>query len=304
MGLIASLALLRVHVLVVEVPGHPLLRLRAEAAVRARGWLVGGTPEDADLLLVCGAPRLDGVDPDGADPDGADPDSAAAVEALWARVPGPRARRTVRSAEDLPAALDSAARVLADAALQRGAAAAGGPAPSTGPAGRFGPFLPDWPAGLLVDCAVDRAGRVVAVGTRRFPNAVAAGEGDAEGDAELRGFVLPAAAAARLVRLAGWPAPALRLERLVDRALAGAALHRLRRPLRAVSGTVRRSATLRWVLTRESPAVDVQGRVLDLLAAAVAGAAAPPPAPRRLLGQHVDAVPLLVAATEAVPADG
>lgn len=293
MGVIASLALLRVHVLVVEVPGHPLLRLRAEAAVRARGWLVGGTPEDADLLLVCGGPG----------PDGVDSEVAAAVEALWARVPAPRARRTVRSAEDLPAALDSAARVLADAALQRGAAAAGGPAPSAGPAGRFGPFLPDWPAGLLVDCAVDRAGRVVAVGTRRLPNA-ATGEGDAEGDAELRGFVLPAAAAARLVRLAGWPAPALRLERLVDRALAGAALHRLRRPLRAVSGTVRRSATLRWVLTRESPAVDVQARVLDLLAAAVAGAAAPPPAPRRLLGQHVDAVPLLVAATEAVPADG
>ena len=57
MGVIASLALLRVHVLVVELPGRPALRLRAEAAVRARGWVVTRDPADTDVLLVCGTPR-------------------------------------------------------------------------------------------------------------------------------------------------------------------------------------------------------------------------------------------------------
>ena len=54
MGLTSSLALLRVHVLVVELPGRPLLGLRAEAAVRARGWVVTSDPEDADLGIAMG----------------------------------------------------------------------------------------------------------------------------------------------------------------------------------------------------------------------------------------------------------
>ena len=57
MGLTAALALLRAHVLVVAAPGRALLRMRAEAAVRARGWPLVAEPEDADLLLVCGGPE-------------------------------------------------------------------------------------------------------------------------------------------------------------------------------------------------------------------------------------------------------
>jgi len=278
-GLTASLALLRVHVLVVELPGRPLLRLRAEAAVRARGWVVTAVPEDVDLVLVCGTPH---------------PEVAEAVDALWRRVPLPRARRTVRAAEDLADALDSAARVLGDDALQREAAATGVPAAVGGPGTRLGPVRPHWPAGLIVDCALDDRGRVAAAGVRRLP---AEPEEDAGG---LRSFVLPVADAARLLRLVGWPALALRLDRVVDSALAGIEPERLRGRLRSVERAVRRSETLRWVLRREGHGVAVAPRVLALLQAAIDGADPPPPSTRRLLGQDAAALPLVVAVTEAV----
>lgn len=275
MGLIASLALLRVHVLVVELPGRPLLRLRAEAAVRTRGWVLSTDPEDTDLVLVCGTPR---------------PEVVEAVDGIWARVPGPRVRRTVRTADELPAALDGAARVLAGAALQRGAAAEAPAARPAPPASRLGPLLPDWPAGLVVEVATDRHGLVTAAGVRRI-----AAEPEEDADA----FLLTVADAARLLRLAGWAALALRLDRVVDLALAGRSRDRLRPRLRGVARAVRRSATLRWVLEREIPAIDVRGRVLALLEAAIAGEALPPPR-RVLLGQPAVSLPYLIAATEPV----
>ena len=278
MGLTASLALLRVHVLVVELPGRPLLRLRAEAAVRARGWVVTADPEDADLVLVCGRPHPEAVD---------------AVDALWVRVPAPRARRTVRAAEDLGDALDSAARVLGDDALQRQAAATRVPAAVAGPVGRLGPVRPHWPAGLIVDCAVDDRGRVAAAGVRRLP-------AEQEEDTAPRAFVLPVADAAGLLRLVGWPALALRLDRVVDLALVGTEPARLRGRLLSVERAVRRSETLRWVLHREGHGVAVAPRVLALLRAAAEGADPPPPAARRLLGQDAGALPLVVAVTEEV----
>ena len=283
MGVIASLALLRVHVLVVELPGRPLLRLRAEAAVRARGWVLTAEPEDAELVLVCGVPR---------------PAVVAAVDALWVRVPLPRVRRTVRAAADLPGALDSAARVLADDALQRRAAAEAGAPPVPPTAGRLGPLQPHWPAGLVLDCASDPSGRVTAAGTRRLRT-------QPDDDAtEVRTFVLTVAGAARLLRLADWPLPALRLDHVVDLALAGRPPERLRRALRRVSRAVRRSATLRWVVTAEVPSVDVRDRILGLLAAAIDGDDPPPPPVRNLIGQPMAALPLLVAATEPVVVDG
>lgn len=275
MGLIASLALLRVHVLVVELPGRPLLRLHAEAAVRARGWVLSTDPEDAELVLVCGTPR---------------PEVVEAVDEIWARVPPPRVRRTVRTADELPTALDGAARVLADEALQRRAATeapAAGPAP---PASRLGPLLPDWPAGLVVEVATDRHGRVAAAGVRRIA---------AEPEEETDAFLLTVADAARLLRLAGWATLALRLDRVVDLALEGRSPERLRPRLHGVARTVRRSATLRWVLARETPTFDVRARVVGLLEAAIAGEALPPPR-RVLLGQPSASLLYLIAATEPV----
>jgi hypothetical protein len=280
---IAALALLRVHVLVVELPGRPLLRLHAEAAVRARGWVVTTDPDDTDLVLVCGSPR---------------PDVVAAVDALWRRVPVPRARRTIRAEGDLGSALDSAARVLADDALQRRSAVAAAPlqAPS---ATRLGPVGPLWPAGLVLDAAVDARDRVVAVGTRRLP-----AEAEEVAAAPVRLLIHPVADAARLLRLAGWAAPALRLERVADLALTGVPPERLRRRLRAVERSLRRSATLHRVLRREVPGIDVHQRVGSLLVAAIDGTE-PPAAPgRALLGLTLDALPLAVAATEPVGPGG
>jgi len=200
----------------------------------------------------------------------------------------------VRAAEELADALDSAARVLGDDALQREAAATGVPATLGAPGTRLGPVRPHWPAGLIVDCALDDRGRVAAAGVRRLP---AEPEEDTGG---LRSFVLPVADAARLLRLVGWPALALRLDRVVDLALAGTAPERLRRRLRAVERAVRRSETLRWVLRREGRGVAIAPRVLALLRAAADGVDPPPPPVRRLLGQDAAALPLLVAVTEEV----
>jgi hypothetical protein len=273
-GVIAPLALLRVHVLVVELPGRPALRLRAEAAVRARGWNVAREPADADVLLVCGTPRSE---------------IAEAVDALWWHVPAPRARRTVRTAAALPAVLDSAARVLADVALQRRAAADPGRAPADPPPGRFGPLQPDWPAGLVLDCAPGADGRIAAVGSRRLA--------DEPEDDPVPAALSAVADAARLLRLAGWDVPALRLDRVVDLALAGAPPDRLRRRLRSVAGLVGRSGVLRWTLSRDLPSVDARARVLALLAAAMSGES-PPGTARVLMGARPASVPLLVAATE------
>jgi hypothetical protein len=279
-GLIAALAVLRVAVLVVELPGRPVLRIRAEAAVRARGWTVVSRPEDADLVLVCGTPR---------------PEVAAAVDDLWCRVPAPRARRTVRAAEQLPDALDSAARVLADTALQRRTAAEAPPLVRAAAAPGASALARDWPAGLLLDCAVDRAGRITAVGERRLP---AEPEDDAPPDAVA---LLALADAARLLRLAGLPALALRLDRVIDLALGGRDLATLRPRVRRVARAVRRSASLAWLLRHDAPGVDVRARLLALLEGE--GPAAPPPARRRLIGLPAAALPLLVAATEPVAAD-
>ncbi|MBW4041961.1 MAG: hypothetical protein HIU86_07505 [Acidobacteria bacterium] len=275
MGVMSSLALLRVHVLVVELPGRPVLRLRAEAAVRDRGWIVTREPADTDVLLVCGTPRAAIAD---------------AVHALWSDVPSPRARRTVRAVADLGEVLDSAARVLEDRVLQRRAAAEAAPAPAGPPPGRFGPLLPDWPAGLVLDCAPGADGRIAAVGARRLA-------AEPEDDA-LPAAVLAVADAARLLRLAGWAAPALRLDRVVDLSVAGVAPERLRPRLRSVAGRARGSGTLRTVLRDAAPSVDVHARLLSLLDAAIDDDAPPPPASRVLIGTAPDAVPLLVAATE------
>ena len=275
MGVIASLALLRVHVLVVELPGRPVLRLRAEAAVRRRGWVVTREPADTDVLLVCGTPRAAIAD---------------AVHALWWDVPAPRARRTVRTVAEVDGVLDSAARVLADRALQQRAAADVGTVPATPPPGRFGPLHPDWPAGLVLDCQTEADGRITAAGVRRL-----AAERE---DDPVHAAVLAVADAARLLRMAGWASPALRLDRVVDLALDGVPAERLRPRLRSVAGLVRRSATLRSVLADALPSVDVRTRVLALLSAAIDGDAPPPAPPRVLIGMSLDAVPLLVAATE------
>ena len=290
MGLTAALALLRTHVLVVAVPGRPMLRLRAEAAVRARGWLLVDVPEDADLLLVCGR----GTGRFGHE-----------VEVLWNRVPVPRAKRVVADATALDGALDSAARVLADGPLQRTTAAAvpsiaSMRVPTRGRV-RFGPAARDWPAGLVLDCALDRRGRVGLVDASGRPLAAVDEHVPDPVPEDLRRWVLDLAGAAALLRLAGWAPPAARLDRVVDQLLAGRLHTPLRHRVARVAALVDRSVTLRWALARDAPGVPVHARLLELLGAPIAEDAGPvsPDWGVLLDGRPPGAVPLIVAAADA-----
>ncbi|WP_299951403.1 hypothetical protein [uncultured Modestobacter sp.] len=104
MGLIGRLAARRTAVLVAEVPGWARTRCAVEQQVRSRGWRLADSPADADLLVVCGDPG---------------PRFAAALDLVWAQLPGPRARAQVLDPAGVAAALDDAAAQLADEAAQR-----------------------------------------------------------------------------------------------------------------------------------------------------------------------------------------
>lgn len=101
---LTALALSRVHVLVVEVPGWWSTRVEAQQQLSARGWREASSPADADVLLVCGRPgdRLD-----------------AAVQRVWEQLPGPRARCLAETPTDVASAFEQAAAALADTDGQR-----------------------------------------------------------------------------------------------------------------------------------------------------------------------------------------
>lgn len=88
----------RPHVLVAAMPRGTPVRLAVEAQLRRRSWPTAWSPADADVLVVCGAV-----------PTGL----RAAVEELWAEIPGPRARTCVVAAVLAPGALDAAKARLA-----------------------------------------------------------------------------------------------------------------------------------------------------------------------------------------------
>lgn len=102
--LFTALALRRVHVLLVEVPGWWSTRVLAEQELAARGWVEARSPADADVLLVCGRPGEA---------------MAAAVRLVWDQLPGPRAQGRADAPADVSAALDRAVAVLADTEQHR-----------------------------------------------------------------------------------------------------------------------------------------------------------------------------------------
>ncbi len=155
-AVVARLAVSRVHVLVVEPPGHFALRVAAERSVDRRGWVVADGPADADLLLVLGSPPVE---------------LRELADRLYESMPGPRARVDVTAADLVDAALDRGARQLADTAAQRAdarnrAAEPGEDVPlADGADDRdglemdvlhvpLGPVLRWWPAGLTLTCAL------------------------------------------------------------------------------------------------------------------------------------------------------
>ncbi len=289
MGLMDDLAAARVHVLVVGVPGFPLLRLRALAALRRRGWVEASSPADADVLLVCGTVE--------------DPMRHAA-DAAWALVPAPRARRTALDAVALEGLLDSAQRVLGDRALQAGHVPAAVPDATSAATLRLGPVLTDWPAGLIVDC--DRRAGVVAAAavTRIAPR----GREEDPLPADESAFVQACDRAARLLRLAGWPAEARRLGRCIDRVLAGEPAPSVLPQVRRSAARVARSALLRANLAAVPG--EALHRLLVILSDAERGALGEPgvdepidPAALAdaLIGAPCDQVRLLIAAAGTDP---
>lgn len=249
---LATAAVRRAHLLVVEVPGHWQLRALVELTATARGWTVAASPGDADVLVVCGTAgqRL-----------------AERIDQVWHQLPGPRARVAVTEVDEVDGALDEAAADLLDTDRHRRDARERPPgttllpqqhadaemAPSGIPLAEggedrdalemdvlhlsLGPVLPHWPPGLVLHCALQ--GDVV-VGASAEVLDVGAPE--------------PAPAGARrcdalagLLALAGWDDAAAQARWARDLLLAGdsgAAAARLDRLARRVS----RSRTLRWSL--------------------------------------------------------
>lgn len=95
----ALVAASRAHVCLVEAPGFFELRVSAERALLARGWVLASSPGDADVLMVCGA---------------ADGELADALSSVWDAMPGPRVRVEVNNQNEIPSALQIAHAQLVD----------------------------------------------------------------------------------------------------------------------------------------------------------------------------------------------
>lgn len=98
----------RPHVLVVPAVGGTGARLAVEAELARRGWPIVGSPADADVLAVAGEPGSGLRD---------------VVEAVWRRIPAPRARVEVLTPGTVAVDLERALAVLVDPRHQRASAA-------------------------------------------------------------------------------------------------------------------------------------------------------------------------------------
>lgn len=393
MGLIDRAATSRVHALIVPVPGHPVLRMRVEAAVVRRGWRIATGPADADLLVTAGAPG---------------PELAEVIERVWDQVPRPRWRCEVETSALVETALQLAAARLLDrdadgdpslvrphaeheAADMAGHDMAGMTGQDmagmtghdmvghdmagmaghdmggmtghdmaghdmaghdmaghdmsgmgghgmdmSGPGGiplamgdegdrdqlemdvlhlPLGPVLPEWPAGLVVECTL--RGDVIAEASARVLHAGAAvGVGESAeidpGDPRALRVAVALDDAARMLRLAGVEAASAGLLRARDALLAGASPADQRDRVASVRRRVGRSLLLRWGLHSLQggggiPALDARARLLSRLDAALAliedrPAESSPPwsvdeLARQLPGRGLAAARLLIAAS-------
>ncbi|MEZ0491802.1 hypothetical protein AB2L28_06070 [Kineococcus sp. TBRC 1896] len=284
--LLGRWAVRRCHVLVVEVPGAAEVRVAVQAEVARRSWVEATSPADADVLVVCGdpGPRVRAVVANVWDRV---PGPRTRVDALTAQDVAPALDAAVL------ALLDDAAQ-RADAASRPGPQQdAEGPETDAdgdmdgdmggdmdmdmdmaGPGGiplagggddrdglemdvlhvRLGPVLPHWPAGLVLDCALQ--GDVVVHATAELlePARVDVGSDEGSGGAPARRDARRAVvlarcdAVARLLAVAGWDAAAAEAGRLRDAALAGAALNDCAAGVSRLRRRVTRSRALRWTV--------------------------------------------------------
>jgi hypothetical protein len=287
----------RPHVLIVASRNGAAVRLAVEAELARRGWPIATAPADADVLLVAGIPGPElattieaawGTVPlprayatvDA--PDVVEPKLSRASADLATGRPsaGPAPRATTSPPEptedgrgDEPRHPDQDP----DDESHREHDQHGGHDEMEMPGGlpmadlgddrdglvldqlpvALGPVLPDWPAGLVLEVALQ--GDVVQQARARLvddplgepfwpPGTPAAlDHGDLLGVAR-RTVARELDAVARFIGVAGWSAPAARARRLRDRLLAGEPLEPIRVSIEALVRQVRRSRTLRRML--------------------------------------------------------
>lgn len=132
----------------------------------------------------------------------------------------------------------------------------------------LGPVLPNWPAGLVLDCTL--SGDVVLAASARLLPA-AATEPPEEVLPQQQRLALHLDAAAQILHLTGPAATAASAGRLRDDVLTGADVAAVRAGIRALHGRVRRSRLLAWSLGARPTAL---GPVRDRLTAHLAAAQA------------------------------
>ncbi|MFV9635853.1 hypothetical protein [Mycobacterium neumannii] len=274
---VARLAVSRVHVLTVEVPGHWTTRCALQRQMVDRGWRDALSAADADVLAVCGSPG---------------PELAGLVDRIWDQLPGPRVRVEVIGPPSVSSGLDRAAVGLLDDDRQRADARSRPQRPDIvndenhgeddhadmdqgdmdhgpmdmAPEGiplargsedrdglkmdslhlRLGPVLPYWPPALVIRCSIN--GDVITDARAGLVDAER--HGNPSEPASLGGSVLAARECDHihnLLALAGWPRGAGIARRSRDLLLSDDHANAVRL-LHGLQHSVRRSMLLRWSL--------------------------------------------------------
>ncbi len=279
---LARYATRRAHVFIAETPGSWMVRARLERDLIERGWRLGPTPADADVLAVCGVPG---------------PELTSVIDRLWDQMPGPRVRTDLDDTTDIARAMDAVAGQLTDTESHRKDAAYRNHEPQAtsdenamghgdmdhgdmdhgdmdhrdmemAPDGiplaegeddrdglemdvlrlRLGPVLPCWPAGLVLSCTVN--GDVI---SRADGSMIDAPDNAALNISQASSPAWRADNIARFLTLAGCEDTAALAGQVRDGQLTsysapeiGASLERLRRQ-------VNRSRLLRWSLQGLGP---------------------------------------------------
>ncbi|MDY7087657.1 MAG: hypothetical protein SYR96_21420 [Actinomycetota bacterium] len=271
---LARWAAKRPHVFLAVAPRATQVRLALEAELSRTGAVVAASPADADVLLVAGSPgdelagAIDEVWRQMPGPRARvqvlEPRAAAGVlgqavgELPLGRAEAERADEWPEDSPSGPAGQEHGSHE------EHGGHDSGMPMPGglmmadRGPDRDglrldvlrvpWGPMLPDWPAGLVVDLLLQ--GDVVQqVSLRVLPAAAGAPTPfwpDAGEDDSRRTAASHLDSLGRLLAVAGWSAMAGRVRRLRDAVLTGTPADRARRELAAVDRRMRRSVTLRW----------------------------------------------------------
>lgn len=329
----------RAHVLVAAPRDAFRTRARLERAVVARGWALADAPADADVLAVCGRPEgeTDEILAEALSSVWAGmPGPRMRVDVTDEAGIGPALERAAEALLDTRAhAADAESR---DGDMDHGdmdhgdtdhgdmdhgehgdMAPAGIPLAAGGPDRdglemdvlhvALGPVLPSWPAGLVLDVALQ--GDVVVAAAARYVGG-RPGEADRHAQEPAERAARRVDGVARLLDLAGWADGASRARRVRDLLLDGdrAAGHRLLVGLRTRVG---RSRLLRWQLRDlgRPGQPDVHDRLvtalgnavddLDGAAAGDRGGADPDGLASATVGLELAAVRLVVAAADLDP---